>query len=65
MLTLLAYNNACDLVDSVNFPTSLEAIKMCSLCASDQGIFVFVYGAQRTTDSLIWNTLMYKLNSIP
>ena len=65
MLTLLAYNNACDLVDSVSFPTSLEAIKMCSLCASDQGIFVFVYGAQRTTDSLIWNTLMYKLSSIP
>lgn len=65
MLTLLAYNNACDLVDSVSFPTSLEAINMCSLCASDQGIFVFVYGAQRTTDSLIWNTLMYKLSSIP
>lgn len=61
MLTLLAYDNACNLVDSVNVTTSLEAIKMCSLHASDPGTFMFVYGVQRTagTDSLIWKTLMY------
>lgn len=67
MLTLLAFDNACNLVDSVSFVTSVESMNTCSLRASDQGIFLFVSGFRHTAimEPVTWKTLMYKLNSIP
>lgn len=67
MLTLLAFDNACNLVDSVSFVTSVESMNTCSLRASDQGIFLFVSGSRHTAvmEPATWKTLMYKLSSIP
>ncbi len=67
MLTLLAFDNACNLVDSVSFSTGVESMNTCSLRASDQGIFLFVSGFRHTAimEPVTWKTLMYKLSSIP
>ena len=67
MLTLLAFDNACNLVDSVSFSTGVESMNTCSLRASDQGIFLFVSGFRHTAvmEPATWKTLMYKLSSIP
>ena len=67
MLTLLAFDNACNLVDSVSFVTSVESMNTCSLRASDQGIFLFVSGFRHAAimEPVTWKTLMYKLSSIP
>ena len=67
MLTLLAFDNACNLVDSVSFSTGVESMNTCSLRATDQGIFLFVSGFRHTAvmEPATWKTLMYKLSSIP
>ncbi len=64
MLTLLAYDNACNLVNSVSFATSAESVYTCGLCASNQGIFLFASGAKRPVvmEPVTWKTLMYRIN---
>lgn len=64
MLTLLAYDNACNLVNSVSFATSAESVYTCGLCASNQGIFLFASGAKRPVvmEPVTWKTLMYRVN---
>lgn len=64
MLTLLAYDNACNLVNSVSFATGAESVHTCGLCASNQGIFLFVSGSRHTAvmEPVTWKTLMYRVN---
>lgn len=64
VLTLLAYDNACNLVNSVSFATSAESVYTCGLCASNQGIFLFASGAKRPVvmEPVTWKTLMYRVN---
>ena len=64
MLTLLAYDNGCNLVNSVSFATGAESVHTCGLCASNQGIFLFASGSRHTAfmEPVTWKTLMYRVN---
>ena len=67
-ITLHAYDDAGNLLNSLAFPVDCKFLSLCSLRNNDQGIFLFV-GAlkplEENDQENRWWTLMYKLNGIP
>lgn len=67
-ITLHAYDDAGNLLDSLAFAVDCKFLSVCSLRSNDQGIFLFV-GAlkplEENDQENRWWTLMYKLNGVP